>query len=356
MMHNDRFIYLLSRELAGEASSQELHELQQLVQESAVLQEKYRLMWQYHRRQQENNKLPNIEKSLQKVMTRIREQHAEASTNNTPARNRRFFSFKKWSVAAGIIIMVSAGIASFYLFKKSPGIVALSDVGIVSKNESWTEKQNAKGTRSSIVLSDGTKIWLNADSKLDYPQVFEGRLREVYLTGEAFFDVAKNPSKPFIIHLDNGTVRVLGTSFNIKAYKGSGVVETSVATGKVAFIPKKNDKLLETADTTFLTPEWKAVYHTVNGEVKTVSTISIEDKAWTEGKLIFKSNSFEEIALELERSFGKKVVFSDDAIKWYRLTGSFENNSLDEILYYLSRTKPFTYRVSDEEIIIGGMQ
>ena len=113
------------------------------------------------------------------------------------------------------------------------------------------QKQNAKGVKSTIELADGSKIWLNADSKVQYPALFNGSTREVYLNGEAFFDIAKNPSKPFIIHLSNGTVRVLGTSFNIKAYDNEPVVETSVATGKVAFIPKLKNN--QRADTVFLT-------------------------------------------------------------------------------------------------------
>lgn len=221
-----------------------------------------------------------------------------------------------------------------------------------TKSANLIDKQNTKGIKSSIVLSDGSKIWLNADSKLEYPRLFEGKTREVYLSGEAFFEVAKNPNRPFIIHLDNGTVRVLGTSFNIKAYKGSEIVETSVSTGRVAFIPKKKSKL-HANDTTFLTHDIKAVYSVETGEIKTLSTVSNDDKAWTEGTLIFKGMKFEEIAIELERTFGKKIVFADEDIRQYRLTGAFGNNSLDEILYYLSLSKPFTYHISDEEIVIS---
>jgi transmembrane sensor len=144
---------------------------------------------------------------------------------------------------------------------------------------------------------------------------------------------------------------VLGTSFNIKAYDNEPVVETSVATGKVAFIPRlKNNRK---ADTVFLTPNNKVVYRLDEEKIITAATVSSEDKAWTEGKMIFRSMSFEEIAVELERNFGKKVLFRNEEARNYRLTGSFQNNSLAEILFYLSKTKAFSYTISDEEIVIS---
>ena len=180
---------------------------------------------------------------------------------------------------------------------------------------------------------------------------FTGNTREIELTGEAFFEVTKNPQKPFIIHLTNGTVRVLGTSFNIKAYSGENKIETSVTTGRVAFIPTtKNQKH---SDSTIITPNQKAIYSLQNNVVKTVATSSAEDKAWTDGKLIFRSTGMDEIAVALERYFGKQVVINNDEIKAYHLTGSFENNTAEEILYYLSKTKPFTYKITETQIILS---
>jgi ferric-dicitrate binding protein FerR (iron transport regulator) len=214
------------------------------------------------------------------------------------------------------------------------------------------EKHNARGTKSTITLTDGSKVWLNADSKLQYPEVFSGNLREVYLNGEAFFEVTKNPSRPFIIHLANGTVRVLGTSFNIRAYDNEKTVETSVTTGKVAFIPKYATQTKK-QDTIFITPNNKVRYSPEEEFIKLETTVAAEDKDWTEGKLIFKAITLQEIAIELERYFGKKVTFLDETAKTYRLTGSFENNSLEEIMYYLAQTKDFNYKITNSELLIS---
>ncbi|MCR6718727.1 MAG: DUF4974 domain-containing protein [Chitinophagaceae bacterium] len=95
------------------------------------------------------------------------------------------------------------------------------------------------------------------------------------------------------------------------------------------------------------------VYELKTEQATTASTVSDDDKAWIEGKLIFRSMLFDDIAIALERNFGKKVVFNDSTLRNYRLTGSFENNTLPEILYYLSKTKSFQYTISDDEIIIS---
>jgi len=247
------------------------------------------------------------------------------------------------SIAAAVVLITLGGLAVWYW--NSPAKTGDAIASLV-------EKHNARGTKSTIELTDGSKIWLNADSKIQYPEVFTGNTREVYLNGEAFFEVAKNPARPFIIHLANGTVRVLGTSFNIRAYDNEKVVETSVATGKVAFIPKKQ-KRTQTLDTFFITPNNKVRYTLEEELVDVMPTAAAEDKAWTEGRLIFKAMTLEEIAIELERNFGKKVTFMDDVPKNYRLTGSFQNNSLDEIMYFLSQTKDFYYKITNSELLIA---
>ncbi len=352
MFHN-RFIHLLSRELSGEATPEEQQELKRLLKDDVALQKKY-AVFQKMKNQQEKDKQPDVEKALQKVWLQIQQiQEAKPAVIGHKEKPERQSAWRLAGVAAAIIFVIGFGIV--YLSAEKTNHNKTEQTAITGKKLNLTEKQNTNGIRSSIVLSDGSKIWLNADSKLEYPTVFSGKTREVYLSGEAFFEVAKNPDRPFIIHLDNGTVRVLGTSFNIKAYKESKIVETSVSTGRVAFIAIKKDAY-NAGDTTFLTPNKKAVYSIETGEIKTLSTISNDDKAWTEGRLIFKSLTFGDIAVELERTFGKKIMFADESIKQYRLTGSFENNSLDEILYYLSLSKPFTYRISDEEIVIEKMK
>lgn len=335
-MNHEEFSLLMTRKLSGEATEEELNELEGMMRYSKELEARHNFMLQYWNNHENGNE-SDVESSLKKVLSRIEKPVVAIPKNSV---------HKIWyrvAAACGVIILAGAGVLFF--FNSKPVVTkAVAKVDIV-------EKSNSKGTKSVLELSDGSKIWLNADSKLKYPQVFTGNSREVYLNGEAFFDVARNPSKPFIIHLSNGTVRVLGTSFNVRAYDNENKIETSVATGKVAFIPKYQDAKKK-RDTLFLTPDRKLEYVYAAEELIIRPTSGLEDKAWTEGRLIFKSMSWEQIAIELERNFGKKIIFENEAIKQYRLTGYFQNNSLEEILYYLSKTSDFGYEVGSENVRI----
>jgi len=334
-MNKDRILELMTRKLSGEATQEELRELQEHLSADAAAGERSKVLDQFWSRQ-EHEMHPSVEENLKKVLGGLNLTPTHAPV--VPLRRRRGWM---WAAAAALLVLCGVGVSVFVKRGNVPDPLA-----------SLMEKRNAKGTKSIIQLPDGSKIWLNADSKLKYPEVFKGDTREVYLNGEAFFDVARNPGRPFIIHLANGMVRVLGTSFNVRAYDNEPVVETSVATGRIAFIPKYKTSHKK-QDTVYLAPDHKASYVFDSEELNTGTTSSKEDKAWTEGKLIFRGMTMEQIAVELERNFGKKVVFVDDGPKAYVFTGSFENNTLDEIMYYLTRTKNFSYKITNTELLIA---
>ncbi|MEO6720393.1 MAG: FecR domain-containing protein [Ferruginibacter sp.] len=347
-MNNNDFLLLVCKKLAGEATDAELKELDSLLSSDADLALQYKLQQQFW----EQHDTPNqqvVEDGLQKLLQRLDLPTANV-VNIEPVIKRSFFSKYRFGIAAAAAV---AAIVLIAVFSTQRSKQNSSSIDLASLEK----KQNSKGIKSTIQLADGSKVWLNADSKIQYPEAFEGNTREVYLNGEAFFEVARNPQKPFIIHLANGTVRVLGTSFNIRAYDNERVVETSVTTGKVAFIPKyKNDQ--KKADTVFLTPNNKARYLFNAEKIDVLPTLAINDKAWTEGKMIFKAMRLQDIATELERNFGKKVLFLDDEAKDYILTGSFQNNTLEEVMYYfsLSKSKKIYYKITNNELLIAAKE
>jgi len=336
-MNKDHILELMTRKLSGEATAEELRELQDLLSADAEAGERGKILDQFWSRRDDETH-PSVEENLRKVLGKL-QLSATAVQIDRPVRRIG----GRMKVAAAVLILLGIGTIAYLRRPVSRDGAALA---------SLTEKRNAKGTKSIIQLPDGSKIWLNADSKLKYPEIFKGPTREIYLNGEAFFDVAKNTNHPFIIHLTNGTVQVLGTSFNVRAYDNESVVETSVATGRIAFIPKYRTPRKK-QDTVYLAPDHKASYTFTREELSTSITSGKEDKAWTEGKLVFRSLTMEQIAMELERNFGKKVIFVDDRPKEFIFTGSFENNSLDEIMYYLSRTKNFNYKITNSELLIA---
>lgn len=339
-MNDDHFLFLVSKKFSGEASLKELQELDSILLSNPDYLKQYKLLSQYWE-QQDNPNQVFVEGALQKALLRLN-LPANPFYEEAVSKRKRFFLFT--GTAAACVAAVAIAFLLFSQLHESKDVPA-SLAG-------FEKKQNSKGTKSTIQLADGSKVWLNADSKIQYPELFEGNTREVYLNGEAFFDVIKNAKKPFIIHLANGTVRVLGTSFNIRAYDNEKSVETSVATGKVAFIPSyKGDA--RRRDTVFITPNNKVSYTYSSEKLSILPTLPADDKAWIEGRLIFKAMSLHDIAIELERNFGKNVVFLDDALKDYILTGSFKNNTLEEVMYYLSKTKGFYYKITNTELLIA---
>lgn len=335
MVNDEQFITLAARKLAGQATAAELQELDELLRQHEDLQSRYLILQQYFRESAQHTSA-DTEQALQRTLQKIR-QPQEVRTSRW-----------KWIAAAAAVAGIAIAVTMLWPEKRSgAGVTAQT----VTDTTVWLKRQNGKATRAVIELADGSKIWLNADSKLTYPEVFGKTSREVYLSGEAFFNVAGSADRPFIVHLAKGMVKVLGTSFNVRAYDNEPV-QTSVTTGKVAFIPKYGNGE-HAPDTFYITPDEKVIYrHNIDNVIKEV-TSGEDDKAWTEGRLVFRDVSLEDICRELERTFGKKVTFHSDKPRQYRMTGSFQNNNLQEIMYYLAKSKSFKYTITDSLLLIS---
>lgn len=334
MINEEQFISLAARKLAGQATAAELQELEGLMQQHDDLRSRYILLQQYFT-ESSYPSYSDTEQALQRTLGKISLVQEEKSSR------------WKWIGAAAAVIVGLAITATIFWPVNTPPV----KLTLLTDSAKWLNRQNGKATRAMIELADGSKIWLNADSRISYPEVFGKHSREVYLNGEAFFKVTGNPDRPFIVHLNNGMVKVLGTSFNVRAYDNEPV-QTSVTTGKVAFIPKY-DNQNGVPDTFYITPDEKVIYRPNTHNIVKEVTSGEDDKAWTEGRLVFKDVSLEEICLELERTFGKKVAFVSDKPRQYRLTGSFQNNNLQEILYYLTKSKSFKYTITDSTLLIN---
>lgn len=202
---------------------------------------------------------------------------------------------------------------------------------------SYHELNAVSGMRKLFVLDDGTRLWLNSGSSLKYPSRFRGNKREVYLQGEAYFEVAHNAQIPFIVHAGKLSTKVLGTSFNIRAYKDDTDVRVTLFTGKVEVIreinPKEMNKLI-------LLPKQEATYRKDGGSlIKTTVNNSIinHHSAWKDGKLIFDETPVSEVLKRLSLAYDVKFILADEKINGCTITGSFNvDQNIEEILKSIS--------------------
>jgi transmembrane sensor len=198
--------------------------------------------------------------------------------------------------------------------------------------EGKTENTAARYTRTTarygevlkVMLADSSMVWLNAGSSLRYPEKFEGKTRELYLEGEAFFEVTPNREKPFIVHSGELNTRVLGTSFNIKAYKNSDQLKVSVATGKVAISVGKIPPVL-------LIPNQTGTYSKDLGQISTEQGQVTDLTAWREGKLIYRNELLSLALDDIENKYGVHIS-SSPAMKNCRIYGTFNHDHLETLL------------------------
>lgn len=232
-----------------------------------------------------------------------------------------------------------------------------------------------KGEQKAITLSDGTEIRLNAGSQIRYPKHFNGQTREITLIGEAYFNVSKDPEKPFIIHTEHIDIKVLGTVFNVKAYPEDETTEAALISGSVAIhqrlrpqeeiilkpmekfvlhkeaaIPASQEQSTET-ERTELNKNVQASILPLNMEKKDEPQ-TIAETGWLLGRMVFRNESFSSIAHVLERCYDIEISFEKPAMASYRYSGTFENEDLDNLLESLQAAEYFNYRKEGKKITI----
>jgi hypothetical protein len=191
------------------------------------------------------------------------------------------------------------------------------------------------GKRTQIVLTDGTKVWLNSGSSLIYPAQFDGAIREVYLTGEAAFDVAHNKAKPFFVKTKECDVRVLGTVFNVSSYPEDQTVQTALLQGKVRITYNKKGLLSNKEIQEDLTPGMMATIDKDKKQIKVERKDVASALSWREGYFTFKSQSLNTILSKLSKYYKIEFIKGDNLNLDANYSGSF---ALNENLNSLAST------------------
>ena len=197
-----------------------------------------------------------------------------------------------------------------------------------------------------VILSDGTKVWINSDSELEFPNRFGEDIREVKLKGEAYFEVTSDSRKPFYVLAGETKVHVLGTAFNVSAYREDRQTEVALLRGKVSFDVK--DKVY------VLVPGEIATLNRESGEtiVRKGDVAAIVD--WKAGRFNFEDMSLEELTVKLSRWYGVTFVFSDEAVKKLRFSGAMTKyRTLDYVLDMISKTTDVTFSLKENRVTVS---
>jgi ferric-dicitrate binding protein FerR (iron transport regulator) len=367
-----RFWNLFTKKVAGEASAAELKEFDQLLKEYHGFQHQVDMLSQMW--QQESQ--VDLKASEEAFVRHLLKHKNEFFSGESALSETQFKRPSEWIEAPKkryakklLVWMLVAMVLSVSLFftlqtRKRPNLQPDALSSVITKN----------GSRTKISLPDGSQVWLNAGSKLDYNNNdFAKNTREVFLTGEAFFDVVKDPSHPFLVHTDNMQVKVLGTAFNVKAYPGERQTETSLIRGLVEvtipsrpaekYILNPNEKLIlnqEGIGTLYnngreslkTEPKAEETIVSINKVNYLPEKNIILETAWVENRLEFKSEKFIDIARKMERWFDVSISFSNKNIEDKLLTGSFENETIEQALEALKMVEPFNYTIEDRKVLI----
>ncbi|MBD1362660.1 FecR domain-containing protein [Mucilaginibacter sp. ZT4R22] len=246
-----------------------------------------------------------------------------------------------WLKYAAIFIMVT-GIGAWLLLERQPK-ETLGQIALV-------EKYNPRGQRTRITLQDSSVVYLGADSRLRYPELLNGSTREIFLEGEAFFEVKHDVKHPFIVHTGKVQTQVLGTSFKIEAFKDQRLT-VAVATGKVSVGYKDQANALRSL--AVLTPGKEVSVNAVNkAEINTVAIVDI--KGWVDGSLAFTDARLDEIFRELERWYNVKIIIKGDKLKAYSLSINVNGKApITLALDAITGATGLKYRIDQNQIIIS---
>ncbi|WP_256010170.1 FecR family protein [Desertivirga xinjiangensis] len=257
-----------------------------------------------------------------------------------------------WSYGLAAAISAVFLLTAFFQFYKTGKKEAAREQWIVKK---------AGASKIHLVLPDSTEVWLNAGSEISFRRAFsDHKLRLVKLSGEGYFDVSHNPSRPFIVQSGLVKTTVYGTSFNIRAYQNERIYSVSVNSGKVGVSTPVNSssKLKgspsEKQSVMFLTPGQKLLYSKWNKQVSMSEIRTADVNSWLEGELIFDQTPLNEVFRTLERQYNLEIVSDDQRLEGCTLTARFKNKSIAEVLKTLKLATNIRSKYVGQTIYIEG--
>jgi ferric-dicitrate binding protein FerR (iron transport regulator) len=243
--------------------------------------------------------------------------------------------------AAVFILALFLGGAGYYFLQKH-GDPAFSSSKIV-------EYTTPYGSKTNLKLLDGSLVWLNAGTTLKYDQGFGSKNRYIELSGEAYFEVAKNRELPFIVKAKNVSVRAIGTKFNVKAYPEEKTIETILLEGSV----KVKDQAAGKQKSVLLTPDQKAIYYSEHGNIIISVIENTAEVSWFTNEWVIKNKKLGELAKLLERCYNIDFTFNDERIKNYEFGGTIKDETIEQVLTAITYSSPLKYKIINNHVTLS---
>lgn len=217
-----------------------------------------------------------------------------------------------------------------------------------SQETLYNEIAIPRGGEFHLTMADGTQVWLNADTRLKYPVNFNGKTREVFLQGEAYFEVAPNAEQPFLVNTTRGCIQVLGTAFNVKDYAEEKKVVTVLESGKVRYTTAGKQQESRELRPGFLLEDAEGQHL----HARQVNTRLYTE--WRNGKYIFENASVEEIMSTLQRWYNIDVIYADEKVKQLHFTGDLERyETFDIFLHFMETGGDIRFQIKDNIVIVN---
>ncbi|HAQ20378.1 MAG TPA: hypothetical protein DCR40_14280 [Prolixibacteraceae bacterium] len=234
------------------------------------------------------------------------------------------------------------------------GYISIRNTSLKKQQEKHVVMQTISSRQGMVTqfdLADGTKVWLNSGSSLQFPTRFTGELREVKLSGEAFFKVTKNEEQPFLVNAKDLHIEVLGTSFNVVSYDDEIQAEVVLVEGKVKLSTEAGQVKKEIGT---MHPGQRVVYRE-DAQKAEVEEVAVDKYiAWRDGNLIFRDDKMEDVVKRLSRWYNVKIVINDPEIKNYSYKASFRNENLTQVLNLLKISAPIDYKIIGNKLLPNG--
>lgn len=334
-MNKEKFLVLLSSQLSGEISPVDSEALAQAIESN----EAYKLLatelghyFQQHETVQP--KIAQLNQTWNKIATAEAEGFKARFNYSTPKQTSVYAVLLR--VAAVLLLFISIG---YYFLNRN------ADEGF--------ETIAATKEKTFRLLDDGTKIWLNKKSTIRYNKTFGQQKREIFLEGEAYFDVAKNKEVPLFIHAGNIDIEVKGTAFNVNAYKGNPDIQVALIRGSIEVTNR-----LDQQHKVLLKPNEKLIFSNLNlkedhfAVLPMPPNLLLRETKWTSDTLTFQKEKLKDLVLRMEKKYDLKIEVKSEQLKEKRFSGTFTNETIEQALAALKLSYPLTYTISNKLVVI----